>query len=333
MLENSLFLLIIVIAVTLIFDYINGFNDAANAIATCISTRALSVRTAIIMAGILNFVGATVSTKVATTIGHDIVAASSITQLVILYGIGAAILWGLFTWYFSIPSSSSHAMIGGLIGAVSAHAGTAALQWGGIRKIIFSLVLSPILGLVFGFILMIILLWSVRGGAPFTLNRAFRRLQILSAAAMAFAHGTADAQKSMGIITMALVSFGALHSFHVPWLVMTGCAAAIMLGTISGGWRIIKTVGKDFVKLAPIHGFCVQTASTGVILGAAAFGMPTSTTHVLTSSILGVGLSKSASAVNWKIAYHILMAWGLTIPASAVIAFSAEKLITFLVQR
>lgn len=331
MLENSLFLLVLVIATTLIFDYINGFNDAANAIATCISTRALSIRSAIIMAAVLNFVGAVISTKVATTIGRDIVNAASITQLVILAGIGASIAWGLFTWYFGIPSSSSHALIGGIMGAAAAHTSFSALQWHGVQKVILALILSPILGVLVGFILMLIILWSVRGGAPFTLNKAFRRLQVFSAAIMAFAHGTADAQKSMGIITMALLSYGAIHSFKVPWTVMTVCALAIMLGTVSGGWRIIKTVGKDFVKLEPAHGFCVQTASAGVILGAAAFGMPTSTTHVLTSAILGVGLSKRASAINWKIAYHILMAWGLTIPAVGTIAFGLEKVVDLIV--
>jgi len=333
MLENSLAILIAVVVVALIFDYINGFNDTANAIATCVSTRALSVRNAIIMATILNFVGAIISTKVAATIGKDIVDANSITQLVILAGLSGAILWGLLTWYFAIPSSSTHALIGGIIGAVIAHSGFSSLHAAGVQKIILALVLSPIVGIFVGFFSMVVMLWSFRHSHPHVLNKAFRRLQILSAAVMAFAHGTADAQKSMGIITLALVSFGSIKAFHVPWEVMAACALAMALGTACGGWRIIKTVGKDFVKLQPIHGFCVQTASSGVILCAALFGMPTSTTHVLTSAIFGVGLTKRASAINWKIAYHIVMAWVLTIPASALVAFVLEHIIDMVAKK
>jgi PiT family inorganic phosphate transporter len=207
------------------------------------------------------------------------------------------------------------------MGAVIAHAGTAALHWAGLRKIILALLISPILGTVVGFIFMVVMMWSFRNKAPHGLNRGFRKLQVVSAAFMAFSHGTADAQKSMGVITMALVSYGYLKSFTVPWEVMVACATAMALGTAAGGWRIIKTVGRDFVKLQPVHGFCVETASAGVILGASAMGMPTSTTHVITSSILGVGLSKRMSAVNWGIAHRILLAWVLTIPASAAVAF------------
>lgn len=333
MLENSLIILVLVVTVALAFDYINGFNDSANAIATCISTRALSVRNAIIMATVLNFVGAIISTKVATTIGKGIVDANNITQLVILAGLSGAILWQLFTWFFGIPSSSTHALVGGIIGAVIAHTNFQALHWFGLRKIVLALILSPIIGIFVGFVIMIILLWSFRHSHPQTLNKNFRRLQILSAAVMAFSHGTADAQKSMGVITMALISFGSLHSFYVPWEVIAACALAMALGTASGGWRIIKTVGKDFVKLQPIHGFCVQTASAGVILGAAAFGMPTSTTHVLTSTIFGVGLTKRLSAINLKIAYQIVMAWILTIPASALVAFTLEHLIEIIAKK
>lgn len=330
MLETSLFILILVIAVALVFDYINGFNDAANAVATCISTRAMSVRSAIIMAAVLNFVGAIISTKVATTIGKGIVDANSITQLVILAGLCGAVLWQLTTWFFGIPSSSTHALIGGIVGAVIANAGTNALHWYGLKKIILALVLSPIVGIGVGFLVMVILLWSCRKYHPQKLNLLFRRLQIISAAIMAFSHGTADAQKSMGIITMALVSYGTLNTFHVPWEVIASCALAISLGTASGGWKIIKTVGKDFVKLEPVHGFCVQTASAGVILGSAIFGMPTSTTHVLTSSILGVGFTKRLSAINWRVAYHIITAWILTIPASAMVGFLLEHLVQFI---
>ncbi len=314
-------ILFLVIAAALIFDFINGFHDTANAIATCISTRALSVRSAILMAAILNFVGAMISTKVATTIGKDIVDKDNVTQMVVLAGITGAIIWDLITWYYGLPSSSSHAIIGGIMGSVIAHAGISALHFEGLKKIILALVLSPVVGAVAGFIFMVILLWIFRNRSPHILNRGFRKLQVLSAAIMAFSHGTADAQKSMGVITLALVSYGSLETFDVPVWVMFTCALAMALGTAMGGWRIIKTVGHDFVKLQPVHGFCVETASAGVILGAAAFGMPTSTTHVITSSILGVGLTKRLSAVNWQLAYRILWAWGLTIPASGIISY------------
>jgi PiT family inorganic phosphate transporter len=319
--EATLMMLILVIAAALLFDYINGFHDTANAIATCISTRALSVKAAIVMAAGLNFAGAMISTKVASTIGKGIVDASNITQMVVLAGVTGAIIWDLITWYYGIPSSSSHAIIGGIMGAVIGHSGVAALHWTGLKKIILALILSPILGTALGFTCMVIMLWSFRNKAPYGLNKGFRRLQILSAAFMAFSHGTADAQKSMGVITMALVSYGAIATFHVPSWVMVACATAMALGTAAGGWRIIKTVGRDFVKLQPVHGFCVETASAAVILGASALGMPTSTTHVITSSILGVGLSKRLSAVNWGIACRILWAWVLTIPASALVAY------------
>jgi PiT family inorganic phosphate transporter len=321
--DAVLVMLVLVIAAALVFDYVNGFNDTANAIATCISTRALSVKAAIIMAAGLNFAGAMISTKVAATIGKGIVDPVNVTQMVMLAGIVGAIIWNLITWYNGIPSSSSHAIIGGIMGAVIAHAGTAALHWKGLEKIVLALVLSPFVGTTLGFFFMVIMMWCFRNSSPYLLNRGFRRMQILSAAVMAFAHGTADAQKSMGVITLALVSYGYLSTFQVPPWVMIICATAMALGTAGGGWRIIKTVGRDFVKLQPVHGFCVETASAGVILGAAAFGLPTSTTHVITSAILGVGLSKRMSAVNWVIAYRILTAWVLTIPASALVAYVA----------
>ena len=314
-------MLVLVIAAALLFDYINGFHDTANAIATCVSTRALSVRSAILMAAGLNFAGAMISTKVAATIGKGIVDANNITQMVVLAGITGAIIWDLITWYYGLPSSSSHAIIGGIMGSVIAHAGTDALHWAGLEKIILALLISPVLGTALGFSFMVILMWTFRNSAPYGLNRGFRRLQILSAAVMAFAHGTADAQKSMGVITMALVSFGYLATFEVPTWVKIACAVAMALGTAAGGWRIIKTVGHDFVKLQPVHGFCVETASAGVILGAAAFGLPTSTTHVITSAVLGVGLTKRISAVNWGLALRIVWAWVLTIPASAIMAY------------
>ncbi|UAC04470.1 inorganic phosphate transporter [Geobacter sulfurreducens] len=321
MLDTTLIMLVLVIGAALAFDYINGFHDTANAIATCVSTRALSVRSAIVMAAVLNFAGAMISTKVAATIGKGIVDAGNVTQMVVLAGVLGAIIWDLVTWYYGLPSSSSHAIIGGIMGAVIAHAGTTALHWGGLKKIILSLILSPVIGTLLGFIVMVVMLWSFKSTSPHSINKHFRRLQVLSAAFMAFSHGTADAQKSMGVITMALVSYGTLTTFDVPTWVKIACAVATGLGTAAGGWRIIKTVGKDFVKLQPVHGFCVETASAGVILGASSIGMPVSTTHVITSTILGVGLSKRITAVNWNVAYRILWAWVLTIPASAIMSY------------
>jgi inorganic phosphate transporter, PiT family len=321
MLDPAFLMLCLVILAALVFDYINGFHDTANAIATCVSTRAMSIKAAIIMAATLNFAGAMISTKVATTIGKGIVDGANITQMVVFSGILGAIIWDLITWYYGLPSSSSHAIIGGIMGSVFAHAGLSALKWGGLKMIVLALILSPILGTAFGFIFMLIIYRVFRNSAPSSLNKRFRHLQIVSAALMAFSHGTADAQKSMGVITLALLSYGFLDSFAVPWEVMVACATAMALGTAAGGWRIIKTVGRDFVKLQPVHGFCVETASAGVIMGAAAFGMPTSTTHVITSTILGVGLSKRITAVNWTVAYRILIAWVLTIPASALVAY------------
>jgi PiT family inorganic phosphate transporter len=328
MLDATMVMLVLVILAALAFDYINGFHDTANAIATCVSTRALTVKTAIFMAAFLNFAGAMVSTKVAATIGKGIVDKDNVTQMVVLAGILGAITWNLITWYYGLPSSSSHAIIGGLIGAVMAHAGAAALHWSGLKKIVLALILSPIIGTLIGFIFMVIIYWAFRNKAPSGLNKGFRRLQIVSAGFMAFAHGTADAQKSMGVITMALLSYGVIPSFDVPTWVKVACAVAMGLGTAAGGWRIIKTVGHDFVKLQPVHGFCVETASAGVILGAASIGMPVSTTHVITSTILGVGLSKRMSAVNWTVAQRILVAWVLTIPASAVMAYACYLLMS-----
>ena len=326
--DLTLILLVLVIGSALIFDYINGFHDTANAIATCVSTRALSVKAAIFMAAILNFTGAMVSTKVAATIGKGIVSASSVTQMVVLAGILGAIIWNLITWYYGIPTSSSHAIIGGLIGAVIAHTGPAVLQWQGIEKIVLALIISPIAGTIIGFIFMVLVMWLFRNQSPGPLNKGFRKLQVASAALMAFSHGTADAQKSMGVITMALLAYGLIPSFVVPTWVKIACAVAMALGTAAGGWRIIKTLGRDFVKLQPVHGFCVETASASVIMGAASFGMPVSTTHVITSAILGVGLSKRLTAVNWVVAYRIVWAWLLTIPAAALMAFLAYQGLT-----
>lgn len=333
MLDPALVMICLVVLAALVFDYINGFHDTANAIATCVSTRALSVKAAIIMAAVLNFAGAMISTKVAATIGKGIVDKDNVTQMVVLAGVLGAIIWDVITWYYGMPSSSSHAIIGGIMGAVFAHAGMEALKWAGLKKIILALILSPIAGTIFGFIFMVAVMWIFRRSSPGPLNKNFRHLQVASAAFMAFSHGTADAQKSMGIITMALLSYGLIPTFDVPTWVKLACAVSMGLGTAAGGWRIIKTIGRDFVKLQPVHGFCVETASAGVILAASSLGMPVSTTHVITSSILGVGLSKRLTAVNWKVAQRILVAWILTIPASALVAYLAYQVLNPLLGR
>lgn len=333
MLDPLLVMLCLVVFAALAFDYINGFHDTANAIATCVSTRALSVKSAILMAAVLNFAGAMVSTKVAATIGKGIVDKDNVTQMVVLAGVMGAIIWDIITWYYGLPSSSSHAIIGGMMGAVFAHAGLGALKWAGLKMIIFALIISPIVGTIIGFLFMVLVMWGFRNSSPGPLNKGFRRLQVASAAFMAFSHGTADAQKSMGIITMALMSYGLLPAFEVPVWVKLACAVSMGLGTAAGGWRIIKTIGRDFVKLQPVHGFCVETASAGVILGASSFGMPVSTTHVITSAILGVGLSKRLTAVNWKVAQRILIAWILTIPAAALVAYLSYQVMSPLLGR
>ncbi len=325
--EQHLVLLGLVIVSALAFDFINGFHDTANAIATCISTRALSIRNAILMAAGLNFIGALISTNVAATIGKGIVDPGYVTQVVVFSALAGAIFWDLLTWRYGIPASSSHAIIGGIIGAVIAGRGTDVLRWQEIGKITAAIVISPLAGTFVAFLIMVAIFWIFRGFHPSPLNRGFRKLQIFSAAFMAFSHGSNDAQKSMGVITMALASYGAISSFHIPPWVILSCATSMALGTAVGGWRIIKTVGSDFVKLQPVHGFCAETSSAGVILTASAMGIPISTTHVITSAILGVGLSQGRKKVNWMVGARIVWAWILTIPASAAAGYIAFRLL------
>jgi PiT family inorganic phosphate transporter len=330
-------LLILVVVLALAFDYINGFHDTANAVATVVSTNVLPGRTAVLMAATFNFVGAFVGVGVAKTIGGDITDPASITQTVIAAALLGAILWNLLTWYYGIPSSSSHALIGGLIGAVWCHEVYAsqpagAALWGllsskGVTLALKALVLSPLIGMLTGFTLMVLLLWVVRAWRPSTVNRTFRVLQFGSAGFMAFAHGSNDAQKSMGIITMALVAYAAHRGqaepggeLVVPAWVIVACATAMGLGTASGGWRIMKTMGHKIIKLRPINGFAAESAAALVIMVATALKAPVSTTHVISASIMGVGASKRVSAVRWGVAQNILVAWVLTIPISAVVA-------------
>jgi PiT family inorganic phosphate transporter len=327
-------ILVVVVVLALVFDYINGFHDTANAVATVVSTNVLPGRTAVILAAVCNFFGAFVGVGVAKTIGGDIADPASITQLVVAGALLGAIFWNLLTWYYGIPSSSSHALIGGLVGAVWCHyvlhgrgAGEAMgelLTSKGVILTLKALVLSPLCGLVGGFLLMVLLLWLVRRLRPSTVNRNFRGLQLVSASFMAFSHGSNDAQKSMGIITLALVAYavsqGQQGDLHPPWWVIISCATAMALGTASGGWRIMKTMGHRIIKLRPINGFAAETSASIVILIATWLKAPVSTTHVISSCIMGVGASKRVSAVRWGVARTMLMAWVLTIPISAAVA-------------
>ncbi len=327
----SLALVIIVVLLALCFDYVNGFHDTANAIATSVSTKALSPRAAIVVAAVLNFLGALSGTAVAATIGKSIVAPSQVTALVLICALIGAIFWNLFTWYFGIPSSSSHALIGGLTGAVIAGFGFSAVQWQGLLKIFTGLVTSPVVGLVAGSLVMTLLFWLFRGLSPAKTNNGFRKLQILSACMAAFAHGSNDAQKSMGIVTMALVSGGILESFSVPLWVKILCALAMAAGTAMGGWKIIRTMGGKIFRIEPINGFAADFTSSMVIYMASHIGVPVSTTHVVSSSIMGVGAAKRLKGVRWNIARQIVLAWFITIPLSALVSIIVYKLVTMLV--
>lgn len=315
-------LILIVVVLALVFDFINGFHDTANSIATSISTRALSPRVAILMAASLNFVGALVSTKVAGTIGKGIVDPGSSTQFVIISALLSAITWNLITWYFGIPSSSSHAIIGGLMGAAMVHQMSVhAVFWGSfLNKIILPLIASPILGFAAGFTFMILFYWLLRKFDSDKINNSFSRLQIFSAALMSYSHGANDAQKSMGIITMALFSGGVITTFDVPTWVKLACAVTMALGTSFGGWKIIKTIGVNMIKLQPINGFAAEVGAATIIQAATAIGAPVSTTHVISTSILGVGAAKRFSSVRWNIAQNIVWAWVLTIPICGLVA-------------
>ena len=330
--DGVTFLLVTVLALAVAFDYINGFHDTANAIATSVSTRALRPDHAIIMSATANFVGALTGTAVAKTISSGIASTpdGSAGQIIVAAALVGGITWNLITWRLGIPSSSSHALIGGLIGAVIAASGTGALKVDGIMgKVVFPLVSSPILGVLIGFGFMVVLLNVFKGMHPRKLNDRFRRLQVVSAAFMAFSHGSNDAQKTMGIMTLALVAGGILpHDAKIPLWVILLAASAISLGTTAGGWRIIKTMGQRVVKLDPVHGFAAETTAATIILGASHFGMPVSTTHVISSAIMGVGSSDRFSAVRWGVAGNIIVAWVLTIPASGFVAWLAWELLS-----
>ena len=325
-------ILILIVLMSWGIDYINGFHDTANAIATVVSTGVMSARNAIFMAACLNFGGALLGTHVATTIASGLADPHLIVPEVIIAALTSAIVWDLGTWYFGIPSSTSHTLMGGLAGAVVAHAGVGALHLKKLEEIGAFIFISPLLGFIVGMLLILLILWICKGYAQFKVNVAFRKLQLLSASAMAFTHGQNDAQKAMGVICLALIMFGKLsvipgHQVAVPLWVKIGCASMMAFGTASGGWRIIRTMGHKIVKLRPIHGFAAETAAAMVLFTTAHFGIPVSTTHSITGAIMGVGASMNASAVRWGVAGNIFVAWVLTIPCSFLIAAGVLKLI------
>ena len=320
-----------VVLLALAFDYINGFHDTANAIATSVSTRAIAPKTAIMMAATLNFLGAMVSTGVAKTIGGDIVTAPEmINGEIIVAALVGAIFWNLLTWWYGIPSSSSHGLIGGIIGAVLISVGPEALQAGGISKIFISLVASPILALALGYIVMKILLILFGRFSPIILNDRFRNMQLVSAALMSFSHGSNDAQKAMGIITLTLVASGHLQTLDVPIWVKLACATAMALGTAAGGRKIIATVGSKIFKLESINGFAADLNSAITIFTATLLHLPVSTTHVVSGSIMGVGTAMRVRAVNWSTARSMVFAWFITIPLSAGVSALAYLIIDML---
>lgn len=323
--NDAVIVLAIVVIFALAFDYINGFHDTANAIATCISTRAVSPKWAIIMSATFNLMGALYSTGVAQTIAKDIVSPTIITPSVIIAALMGAITWNLITWYFGIPSSSSHAIIGGVIGAVGVKAGFSVLHWQGLGKIVAALLISPIVGIILGYLVMKLTLLIFGHFPPSKINAGFRKMQVLSAAFLSFNHGSNDAQKSMGIITMALIAGGmqAANDLTPHFWVKAACALAMAAGTSVGGWRIIRTMGDKVFKMEPIYGFAAETTSSIVIWVATAFPgfhLPVSTTHVVSGSIMGVGCAKRVSAVRWGVAQRMLITWLVTVPMTALVA-------------
>ena len=312
--------IIILIVLALVFDFLNGFHDSSNIVATVISSRALEPHTALFITALCEFLGPFLfGVAVAKTIGHEIVQAEAITLTVICAALIAAIIWNLATWLLGIPSSSSHALIGGILGAVTLHAGAGAIKIEGITKILIALFSSPIIGLLAGYFLGKLVFFLARGASPH-INWFFKRSQVVTAVALALSHGTNDAQKTMGIITLGLVTMGQLQSFEVPLWVIAASAGAISLGTALGGWKLIRTLGAKFYKIRPVHGFTSQVASASVILGAALIGGPVSTTQVVSSVIMGVGSSERVSKVRWNVAGEIILAWILTIPSTALLA-------------
>lgn len=313
-------LVIFIIFIALVFDFLNGFHDSANSIATIVSTRVLTPRMAVIWAAFFNLVAAFMfDVHIAKTIGKGLVELSAVNEYVIMSGLIGAITWNLITWYYGIPSSSSHALIGGYAGAAVARAGFDCIVSHGWTKTMIFIGIAPLMGMAMGFILMFSLIWIFHKRSATTVNKWFRKLQLVSAAAYSLGHGTNDAQKTMGIITGLLVTAGILKTFEVPYWVILMSHFAIALGTLFGGWRIVKTMGQKITKLKPSMGFCAETAGAFTLLITAFWGIAVSTTHTISGAIMGVGATKRASAVRWGVAGNIIIAWILTIPASAAV--------------
>ncbi|PKO12033.1 MAG: anion permease [Chloroflexi bacterium HGW-Chloroflexi-10] len=323
-------LLFILIGLALVFDFLNGFHDSSNIVATIIFSRAMSPRKALMMTAAAEFAGPFLfGVAVAKTIGEDIVVQGSVDTLVLVAALIAAIFWNLFTWYFGIPSSSSHALIGGIIGAVAAGAGIGAIQVSGLIKVGIALFVSPVLGILVGFLITRLAFFLSRS-ATLRINTFFKNAQVLTGLGLALSHGANDAQKTMGIITLGLVVSGTISSFQVPLWVIAISAGAIALGTAVGGWRLIKTLGGKFYKIKPIHGFTAQISSASIILGAALLGGPVSTTQVVSSAILGAGSAQRVNMVRWGVAVNILVAWVVTIPITIIISFAVYWLLQIL---
>lgn len=324
-------LLVVVIVTTLIFEYINGMHDAANAIATVVSTKSLSPRYAVAYGAVLNVLGAFAGTHVAKTIGAGVVDVEIVSQITILAALLGAIFWNLLTWYLGIPSSSSHALIGGLMGAAWSKAGVSAIHiQGTVEKVIVPMLTSPAIGFFVGMFFMIALYWFAYRHTPSKIHRGFRKCQLVSAGFLAFAHGSNDAQKTMGIITLALFSYGAIESVDVPIWVIVVCALCMGAGSMAGGWRIINTLGNKIIKLEPIQGFAAEASASSIILTASHFGIPISTTHVISTSIMGVGSTRGFSAVKWGLVGTIVQAWFLTIPMCMLLAGGLYQLMSWI---
>ncbi len=317
---NVPYAVLFLIALALCFDFLNGFHDSSNIVATMIASRALSGRQALSLVAVAEFIGPFLfGVAVATTIGNEVLANEQIQTVVIIAALGAAIIWNLITWWLGFPSSSSHALIGGMIGAAVIEDGFEVVKWVGLGKVVLALAISPLIGFAAGYLLMKLVLYSARAATP-SVNRVFKGSQIVTAVALALSHGTNDGQKTMGIITLGLVTAGMLPEFRVPLWVVAASASAIALGTFTGGWRLIRTLGGKFFKIRPVHGFTTQIASAAVIMSAALLGGPVSTTQVVSSGIMGVGSAERFSKVHWNVAGQILTAWVTTIPVAALIA-------------
>lgn len=315
-----------VVALGLLFEYVNGFHDAANAIATSVLTRALTIRTAVLLCAILNFLGAVSSTKVAQAMGQGIVDPANVTAHVVVAAFLGAVIWDLITWRLGLPTSSTHAIVGGVIGAAVGSRGWQIVKLAGTKKVLAGLLLSPVVGIFGAFVLMMVFLWVFGRQPPAKVNRRFRLVQVFSASLMAFSHGQNDGQKSMGVIAMALLGVaaargGGAQQFHIPLWVMVSCATAMGLGSGIGGWKIIKTLGRGVMELQPIHGCVAELSAATIILTASHLGAPISTTHTVSSTIMGVGVSRSLRAVKWKVVGNIVLAWVLTMPASCLLAY------------